>query len=362
MAERYQTGEVVTILSSRLGYGQYIPSLLLRNRLLQAGIPTDLVFAEEYYTVKKKKIFHQTKAAFAGNPRLAKVASKVASRQEGLFAGTLTDGLVRQWQAQARRLFVCFSGYWFPLLQEYAGSRSIAVDCVVLDAQPSVVWQQLLAERRFQVTPWKLFDADAHAINFTITPPTFRPVPFGARPQRVVYHGGGWGIFALQDLFAEPALAGLDNHCLVNDPRDATVPGVHYYLNACSEEEPLRFPSLQTVEPGGRTRPVFNENYHVALDLIANAQAVVSKPGGMTLVDSLVTATPVVFLNDIGAHEAGNQSLWTTLGLGIEWSRWQATGFSTELFFEMHRKLLDAGSGKADLASALMRHHQMLTN
>jgi UDP-N-acetylglucosamine:LPS N-acetylglucosamine transferase len=76
--------------------------------------------------------------------------------------------------------------------------------------------------------------------------------------------------------------------------------------------------------------------------------AVVSKPGGGTLLDSLAAATPVVLLPPWGEPEAKNGALWEELGFGIDVERWRKTGFDHHVLEDLHHRLLMAGGQDID--------------
>jgi UDP-N-acetylglucosamine:LPS N-acetylglucosamine transferase len=80
--------------------------------------------------------------------------------------------------------------------------------------------------------------------------------------------------------------------------------------------------------------------YHVFHDVIREAKAIISKPGGCTLIDSLSSCTPVVFLPAYGHAEEKNAKLWEYLGYGISYATWQANDFSHALIKQLHHNLL----------------------
>jgi UDP-N-acetylglucosamine:LPS N-acetylglucosamine transferase len=81
---------------------------------------------------------------------------------------------------------------------------------------------------------------------------------------------------------------------------------------------------------------------------VREAIAVVSKPGGGTLLDSLAAATPVVLLAPWGGPEAKNGALWEELGFGIDFQRWRRTGFDQCVLEDLHHSLLAAREHDVD--------------
>ena len=66
--------------------------------------------------------------------------------------------------------------------------------------------------------------------------------------------------------------------------------------------------------------------YHGALDVIARSRALVSKPGGATVVDSYLAQTPVLFLDPISLYEQGNAEFIVQSGIGMRLSDFLAKG------------------------------------
>ena len=72
----------------------------------------------------------------------------------------------------------------------------------------------------------------------------------------------------------------------------------------------------------------------------------------MTLVDSLASATPLVYLEPFGRHEEKNAELWMHLGFGISYSDWKAVDYSMETLEGLHRNLLKARGSYIDYAES----------
>ena len=76
--------------------------------------------------------------------------------------------------------------------------------------------------------------------------------------------------------------------------------------------------------------------------LVRHNQAIISKPGGATLVDSLSAATPLILLEPYGEYEQKNGELWESMGFAISYQKWADTGYSTEVLEDLHVNLLTA--------------------
>ncbi|ASZ09697.1 hypothetical protein KTO58_27500 [Chitinophaga pendula] len=346
------------ILSSRLGFGQYIPSLLLQQKLQAAGLNATLSFVEDGYAIDKKATFEQTKAAFNGNPHLAKVAARLQLNKAGLIDPAAKASWLAGWQAAQCTTFLCFSGYWAEVLMAYARIRDIDISCILMDATPSPVWEPLFKDTHIQLHRYPLFDLATAQFHYKLDIPQPLPVlPLEQRPPQVLAHGGGWGIFQPVQLTAMLS-AGLQVHCIVNDAKDATSPEIHYLLNLPPEAGEHKFPALQSLQDHTRFTAA---DHHPVLDRMAASRAVISKPGGMTVIDALLTATPLIFLQSIGTHEQANRSLCLQLGIGMDWEDWAATGYALTPLLQMHHILRDIYKKTPDLVPMLIQrlkqHH-----
>jgi hypothetical protein len=178
------------------------------------------------------------------------------------------------------------------------------------------------------------------------------PVPMEEREPRLVVHGGGWALGTYAD--ALPVLAATGAYALdVIAPADeATFPQGPHDRRFTPEPDwhpwgrdptgALSFPPLREVVHGRAVRHLRSEFSPPAHGLVREAVAVVSKPGGGTLIDSLAAATPVVLLRACGDAEARNGDLWEHLGFGIRLERWRQTGFHLATLIDLHRNLLSA--------------------
>jgi UDP-N-acetylglucosamine:LPS N-acetylglucosamine transferase len=99
------------------------------------------------------------------------------------------------------------------------------------------------------------------------------------------------------------------------------------------------FPSIGQVGDSVATEYRRSETFHELYDVIRWSKAIVSKPGGSTLIDSLSSATPVVLLEPYGYAEQSNARIWEHLGFGIAYSDWQRTGYDPAVLENLHTNL-----------------------
>jgi UDP-N-acetylglucosamine:LPS N-acetylglucosamine transferase len=97
----------------------------------------------------------------------------------------------------------------------------------------------------------------------------------------------------------------------------------------------------------------FRANFHPFYDVIRRSKAIVSKPGGCTLIDSLSSATPVVFLEPYGSAERSNGKIWEHLGFGISYTAWRETGYDASVLEQLHSNILSRTRASIDYPRAV---------
>jgi hypothetical protein len=94
---------------------------------------------------------------------------------------------------------------------------------------------------------------------------------------------------------------------------------------------------------------------HALFELIQRSKAIVSKPGGGTLIDSLSSATPVVLLEPYGYAEERNGALWEHLGFGVSYSKWRDSGWDESILHQLHLNILRRQRNGPDYPGAYAR-------
>jgi hypothetical protein len=334
---------VIEILVSGVSLGVYVPGLLVRERLRALGVAARVVVYESFIAPERqaridaaKRAYHERLAFALAGQRLARQLSPEPDEE-------LLGPLLARWESAPPSALVALSGYWVPIVARWAGDnpqRAAAVDLLHMDCALPPSWRTFGSAGLRDV--W-LFSAEERRVRFRL-PVSGGDVPFGERGRRVVVHGGGWGIgdypAAVPDLVAH----GYEVDLAAYYPEELQpAAGVrHLFLDPAwkpwlpGEDGEPGFPPIREVPaaPGGDRHPLF--------DQIASAAAVVSKPGGATLVDSFEAATPIVFLPPYGEHEQRNAELWQALGFGLPFETWRDTGFARDPLETLHRNLREA--------------------
>ncbi len=340
----------VTILTSGIGLGVYMPALLLQRRMRALGIDVEVEVLEGYYTADGRTRHLAHKQAFHDSFDLALIGHRMTRSVDGSLDHARVDELLGRWRAQRRTSFIVWSGFWLPILEQYRvrAELDLAIDCCRIDAQVSASFRVHAALERGTNEIW-LWNAEQQRTVFEILVDGREPVPFAARMDRLVVHGGGWGIGTYRDAIArmhatqwafdivvhdraEAANARAEDRCFMVDPqwrawqRDN---GAHV------------FPPFGPIESSSS-----RANEHALYEIIRSSKAIISKPGGGTLIDSLSSATPVILLEPYGYAEASNGEVWQRLGFGIPFAAWRDAGYRDDVLQELHGNLSRRARGR----------------
>jgi hypothetical protein len=239
------------------------------------------------------------------------------------------------------------SGFWLPLVEQCAdlSGHSPDVEVCHVDSVPSPSFRaaEPLPPRLRQV--W-LSDWANTTVPHTIPVSARSPVPWPDRDRRLLVHGGGWGMGTYRQRADELRKNGFEVDIVAYEAGDISTDdeGVRFFMI-----DPDWHPWLDNgYPPFARVDGLHDPQYiqgtecHGSFELARTALAMVSKPGGGTMLDSIWSATPLVLLEPFGEHEARNAELWERLGFGISVDRWKDTGFAVEVLEELHENLLRA--------------------
>jgi hypothetical protein len=332
---------VIEILCSGVSLGVYVPGLLIRERLRALGIPARAVVYESFLSPERqarigaaKRAYHERYAFALAGQRLARQLSPEPEEER-------LAPLLARWESEPPAALVALSGYWVPVLARWAAGhpeRAAAIDLLHMDSSPAPSWRSFGNAGLRDV--WLFSEEDGRVLSYLPVPGG--DVPFAVRPDRVVVHGGGWGIGDYQAAVPDLVAHGYEVDLAAYFPAEARpAAGVRPLLLdpdwqpwMPGEDGEPRFPPIDGASPVRGRHPLF--------DRIAGAAAVVSKPGGATLADSFAAATPAVFLPPYGEHERRNAELWERLGFGLSFATWKEMGFAREPLAARHHNLREA--------------------
>lgn len=338
-------GSPISILTSGIGLGVYIPALLIQRQMRARGASVEVETLEGYYTSDGQRRHLAHKDAYHRNFDLALMAHRMARSVEGSLDGPRLSALLDRWAGERRRHFIVWSGFWLPVLERYRARLDdrLEIDCCRIDAVVSASFRvhEDLARDAREIWLWNW---DERRTVFEL-PVTEQPaLAFAARDQRLIVHGGGWGLGGYQEARAKLVGTGWAADVVVHDRGE--VPGD---WRGSADRYFMIDPAWRTWHrgPDGHTFPPFAEvdaapagvAEHALFQLIRRSKAIVSKPGGGTLIDSLASATPVILLEPFGYAEERNGALWEQLGFGISFARWYQDGCRDEVLERLHQNL-----------------------
>ncbi len=356
------TENKVSILCSGVALGVYIPAILTDYKLRNLGAVTEVNILENLMTIDKKEKINDNKKAFHDSFRIALAGQKMARDLWPTFDAGSLEKLFRLWKDENRRLFMVFSGFWFPVLKEYMkkkGKADFRVDIVHMDAAISASWKHFSEEAKSFNNIW-IFNGEKKKAVYGIPVGRNKPLPYCSRKDRYVIHGGGWGMGTYQSKIPELSENGIKMDIVVYDTREIRVhdkKNRYFMIDPAwrpwieNRDHHYEFPPFCRVGMKKKTEFKNRAEYHELFDVIRMSKAVISKPGGATLMDSLASATPLIMLEPFGDYEKKNAELWEFLGFGIPYDKWKYAGFSQKILEEQHKNLLKSRDRLIDYPS-----------
>lgn len=341
---------MIAILASAVGYGTLIPSLLVSRRLRALNVPNRVYIVEGLFSDQYRSQFLLTRKAFSQDERLAQIAARLPIRYERAIDRKRETELISRWKTRGIKELLCFSASWLPVLSRYIVENNDAYVCFCqMDESTSVVWDQMPTSLARNPV-YKIMENGQ--VNLRIAIDDLPTKPFHDRNKSVVLHGGGWclGDFRLKTIeipatFTKNTIV---NHTEMISERS----NCNYFIDTFQ-------PNLSKVDITGIAMPTIKttdvsqlnteKQYHNILDVIADGVAIVAKPGGMTVMDAIITTTPLVYLNPVGKHEVGNSEAIEKNKIGISYSLWKQRRFSMDLLFDLHHNLQKIRSNTPDL-------------
>ena len=349
---------MITLLSSGVTLGTYVPAKVLAGRLASAGVPSTVEVFESLLGEAEARRAQAAAPAFRNDFKVAVTALRLVRDQTPRLDQQRVSELRRRWAAERRARFVVFSGFWQPIVARYvqAAAWPVRVDVCHLDAAAAPSFRLLEPPRADWRKVW-MFDAEADRIPCTIPITDDEPLPWSQRERRVLAHGGGWGLGDYRDRAAEMAAHGLGVDLVVHDPADVDhglSNARHFMIDpAWVPWIDGGFPPFRRISGPAPGPFASRRDHHDSFELARRAVAMICKTGGGTLLDSLWSATPIITLEPFGAHEAVNADLWRRLGFGTTFAAWRDGGFRFDELEPMHLRLMQARNGVVDYSDEL---------
>jgi hypothetical protein len=351
----------VTILCSGVALGVYIPALLLDYQLQQHQLKTAVVILEHLYTLESQEKLKIHKQAYHQNFSMALMAHKMTRDIQVSLDNELVNNLLNIWETENRRDFIVWSGFWMPIIEKYrhrVAPNKVNVDLCRIDADISATFKTYTDFKENDREIW-LWNWEQKKLIYEIPVTKEQPIPYGARANRFVIHGGGWGIGTYNSKITELAARGISLDIVAYEIAESVRgnPNNRYFM-----VDPNWFPWLQSKNnrpefpPFGEINNLPNftnrAEYHELFDVIRQSKAIISKPGGGTLIDSLASATPIILLEPYGYAEQSNADIWEYLGYGISYDQWQKMNYDLDILERMHENILNRNQPATNYAQS----------
>lgn len=287
---------------------------------------------EDFYETNNK----QRAMLFQKNPRIAEVAYAYDNIKQTTFSAT-TKNILNQYLDE-HVTYICFSGIWYyELLSQIKIKKSVIIN-VVMDAHHSTLWSPQIENKATNTTTLYALGECIYTLNNDI-----QITDYNER-SGILVQGGGWNLIdhnqirSLQAQVNEELLVALTN----DDPQ---ILGSKILYN---QGEGYNFPY-----PINRDYNI-DSSYHPLLDEYRKVKCCVGKPGGMTIVDSIMTCTPLLLTNvTIGQHELANREFCKKHNLAIELQNLNYNQIEVQLE-KLHERLVEVSTSAKNLCFNLL--------
>ncbi|RRJ66990.1 UDP-glucuronosyltransferase [Paenibacillus oralis] len=346
----------VTILCSGFGLGFYVPGLLIERKLHALGIKAETEVFESLMADDKRRMTDNSRKAYQQNFSVALGSQKIPGDIRNSLDLAEVQSLFERWRSEGRQHFIALSGHWVHILDLFreAADYPVYADLLYVDSDLSPSWKNLRKLNPGYAEPYRevsMYDRENKNVLWRLDVEGLMPLPYTARNGRLVVHGGGWGIGTFRQKIDEMEAAGyeLDISAYSVDEIGEDTGGRRYYMIDPEWRTWLRdsggthtFPRFGRVSRSEQHFQACAEYGQGLYGIIRQSAAIISKPGGGTLLDSLSSATPLVLLEPFGPHEKINSDIWESLGFGIRYDRWRDSGFAAEPLQQLARNLMQA--------------------
>jgi hypothetical protein len=343
---------MITSLCSGVTLGVYVPGLFFNKNLNEAGYVTKLEVYEDLLLTEKLANISMLKKEYHRSFKFALKAREYShdNNNENLDS-VKVDKLLSQWEIEGRDHFIVWSGFWIPIIEKFIekSHHNVRVDVINVDAILMKSFRPFdLNKKKYRII--LPFDWDQQRITCYVNITEDKIVPYSSRNKRFLIHGGGWGIGTYQKKLSQLEERGINLDVILyeeNDYSNVNKANRYFMLNPLWSAWIKNDKDEHTYPPFGE---ILSDNMEIkystgstpdVYSIIKNNLAIISKPGGGTLLDSLSSATPVIFLEPFGDGEEKNSLLFCKLGLGITLEEWLESGCSVEVLEKIHNNIVN---------------------
>lgn len=321
------------IVGMRVGHGVRIQCLLMA-KALKGG--ARLIYREDLLSPAGRQMFLDMRAWFLaepGNAALYYADHDIQDRWRPEYAPDAVARLRAEFILNPPRRVIFFEPSSMEEIIGHLGDVLQGVDLQYVDPDRRPVDASGRDLLDFSHIPLPLsvnypVGANPARLSCRHSAPGLHVRPYDEREFSFATHGGGWAMGRFRDV-----LDLLPGPGAILLPRDRAMAEKETLLARASlffdidlgTESSAEFARLaQITETGYRILPPMA--HHGALDVISRARALVSKPGGATVVDSYLAQTPVLYLEPISIYEQGNAEFIEKTGVGMSLADYLAKG------------------------------------
>lgn len=347
-----------------MGLGTYVPALHLLEYLRAKGHVVSMEVFESYFGEDVMKKYLKNKKEYHKSFKVAKLGHKLAEKKLSTVLDSDTEEkIMNRWKKEEAYRFVILSGNWASTVRKYRGflnaQQELQAVIVHMDLGIAPSWKHVDNSDGF-FTEIKQFDEEG--ICFFVETPYQRNVSLGElkRPA-FFFHGGGWGMGDYREKKQELQQ---EKNCFVLElahEREEMKPceKTKYYLMDPQwkpwipmENGEFSFPVMIAGDNG---EILDNHNMKGLYQLYEECAAIITKPGGGSFADSIITGIPLVTLEPIAEHERKNQDALERLELSISFAQWRKSGFSMKVLQQIQKNIIKNRQGKIGLGAYMER-------
>ncbi|UXI00494.1 hypothetical protein [Photobacterium sp. TY1-4] len=355
------TSGTIAILTASSGLGSFVPAVALSKWFQRQQRSVRFYALEQLYTPQALVRLEKTKAQCRRSLRTALLTQRWLSHSPGSIRKAIDadkwQAFKAQWQHCPPEHVFLFSGFWLSFISELqaaqgartTGENQPVYHGVHVDVTTSLSWQ-----------PGEIGGLKHHHLlaegdeQFLVPPPPV--VDWAQRESRVAVHGGGWDIGDLDAciamlrsrytlLLGQSSLADADADADAENWQLLTEPDWLPWQHGCvaGGQYPAQTLLGQTETRTGEQSRAINArcpDEPPFQQLLSRCRALITKPGGASLIDSMATATPLVLLPPFGDYEAANGRAWISRGFALSFDDWKAQGFAQAPLYRCHQALL----------------------
>lgn len=320
----------IKILTSAMGLGTYIPALHISDYLNRNNYLADVEVFERFFDESALDKYTAAKSMFQSSYKAAVLGHKLAAKKLNFILDDITtDRILNKWKEDFIDTFIILSGSWTSIVNRYMDYSPKAKAVIVhMDVGTAPSWKDFNNQNGRFIELWPIdekgvnYIVDNHFDEILKTDPE-------AEQDRLFLHGGGWGMGTYMNRLEELS-AILPNPMItvINDKKEYRIGNNTAYYMIDPDWKPwlknkdaaFDYPHMYKVADD--MERIINDHSNGLYGLYHSCCGIISKPGGGTLMDSLITATPVIFLEPIAEHEKVNEKIWVESGFGLPYEAW----------------------------------------